>query len=225
MGVRSTWWQRGGYDGERDAPIGTGISAGSAIRLERRFSAIIDAALHSAVGRHRVRASVERYYRIERPQREQVVSAVGYRVERMACAERSELVVLSHDLLHLLDGRGVEHVPRDVADVARSVRGRHRGRRIQKRSRSMFDLTGRGGKKIGLQRHVTKLLRCAVGGNRRPEEKAKTQKDNAHGCFCASGNVGSRIGSIARVSTENEQLGPFSFQLRCISSWVTTAAS
>jgi hypothetical protein len=31
------------------------------------------------------------------------VFAVGYRVERMACAERSELVAPSHDLLHLLD--------------------------------------------------------------------------------------------------------------------------
>src|SRR2546423_6082414 len=46
----------------------------------------------------------------------------------MACAERSELVVLSHELLHLLDGRGVEHVARAVADVARPVRERRRGR-------------------------------------------------------------------------------------------------
>src|SRR5712671_763728 len=84
--------------------------------------------LHSALGRHRVRASVERYYSVERPQREQVVFAVGYRVERMAGAERSEIVVLAHDLLHLLDGRGVEHVPRAVADVARPVRERRRGR-------------------------------------------------------------------------------------------------
>ena len=41
----------------------------------------------------------------------------------------------------------------------------------------MFDLTD-GGRKVGLQRHATKLLRCAVGGNRRREEKAKTQKGN-----------------------------------------------
>src|SRR5688572_27842610 len=79
----------------------------------------------------------------------------------MACAERSELVVLSHDVLHLLDGGGVEHVPRAVAEVARPVRKRRRGRgvtrecdttsqalrRIQKACRSMFDLAGSGGRK------------------------------------------------------------------------------
>src|SRR3954469_24430017 len=89
--------------------------------------------LHSALGRHRVRASVERYYPVERPQREQVVFAVGYRVERMACAERSELVVLSHDLLHLLDRLWVEDVPRAVADVARPVRERRRWRKSRGR--------------------------------------------------------------------------------------------
>src|SRR6476646_2550980 len=46
----------------------------------------------------------------------------------MACAERSELVVLSHDLLHFLDGRGVAQVPRAVADVPRPVREGGRGR-------------------------------------------------------------------------------------------------
>ena len=99
--------------------------------------------------------------------------AVGYRVERMACAERSELVVLSHDLLHLLDGGGVEHVPRAVAQVAGPVRER----RIQKARRSMFDLAGSGGRKIGLHQHATKLLRFAVRRNHGPEAKAETQKD------------------------------------------------
>jgi hypothetical protein len=60
------------------------------------------------------------------------VFAVGYRVERMACAERSKLVVLSDDLLHLLDGRGVEHVSRAVADVARPVRERRRESRARR---------------------------------------------------------------------------------------------
>ena len=38
----------------------------------------------------------------------------------------------------------------------------------------MFYPTGGGGRKIGLQRHATKLLRCAIGRNRRPEERAVT---------------------------------------------------
>ena len=99
--------------------------------------------------------------------------AVGDRVERMARAERLELVVLSHDLLDLLDGGGVEDVPRAVADVAGPVGERS----IQGARRSMFDLAGSGGRKIGLQQNATKLLRSAVRRNHGPKAKAETQND------------------------------------------------